>query len=102
MEKKIIIIAGLIAALAGPLLFSKFNRGQLNITTAPPGAAVFINDEDSGKTPTEIKLKQGQYELRITNDGYRTVKQIIKIRTRKRTSLDLALEPMKKDDQPEK
>lgn len=60
LEKRTIIIVGLIAAFIGPLLIGNLNKGQLNIKTTPPGAVVFINDRDSGRTPTDIKLKTGQ------------------------------------------
>ena len=87
------IVIGLIAALVGPRLFGAFNEGQLKIVTSPPGATVFINGEQSGRTPVEIPLPKGEYTLKLVSEGYDDVKQTIRITARVTTSLNFNLVP---------
>ncbi len=98
MERKIIIIVGLIAALIGPLLFGVFNKGKLEIITTPAGATVFINGTESGRTPAEMRLKAGTYDLKVTSVGFNSVEQIIKIERQGTTSLNYNLVRTSKEE----
>ena len=48
---------------------------KLTITTQPEGAFVELNDEPIGQTPVTVSLNwYGDYNIRITKDGYETLK----------------------------
>ena len=50
-------------------------RRTMTITTAPPQALVFINDQDVGRsTVTTDFLWYGDYDIIIRKDGYKTLK----------------------------
>ena len=43
----------------------------ISITSEPPGALVWLNDREVGRTPIEVDfLYYGIYDVRITKDGY--------------------------------
>jgi hypothetical protein len=45
--------------------------GILSVSTTPPGAAVFLNDQNAGTTPyRNTKLEHGSYSLRLEMTGY--------------------------------
>lgn len=47
-------------------------RGSVSISSDPPGAAVYLEDENKGNTPLLIYgITIGQYSLRLTKSGYR-------------------------------
>ena len=45
---------------------------MLKITTVPPGASVFLNDEDVGAAPQRLidNLKMENYEIQVRKEGY--------------------------------
>ena len=48
---------------------------KLTITTQPEGAFVELNDEPIGQTPVTVSFNwYGDYNIRITKDGYETLK----------------------------
>jgi len=45
-------------------------RRTISISTEPPGALVWLNDREVGRTPVEVDfLYYGQYDVRIEKDG---------------------------------
>ncbi len=47
---------------------------QLTINTTPPGARVWLNDEDMGESPMTTRFKwYGDYNVRIEKPGFRTL-----------------------------
>lgn len=42
----------------------------VSISSDPPGATVFIDDEDLGTTPLEAELDPGEHALKIAQDGF--------------------------------
>ncbi len=47
----------------------------LNIDTNPPGALVFLNDQEIGRTPIQRDFVwHGDYEVEIRKDGYQTLR----------------------------
>ena len=47
---------------------------QLTITTTPPGARVWLNDEDIGESPVTASFQwYGDYNVRIEKPGYQTL-----------------------------
>ncbi len=46
----------------------------LTVTSNPPGALVYLNDQEVGRTPlTRNFLWYGTYDLQIRKDGYKTI-----------------------------
>jgi len=46
-------------------------RRKLNITSTPPGALVYLNDREVGRTPVDIDITYyGTYDVRLIKDGY--------------------------------
>jgi len=76
----------LIAYAASSLLLAaappggKSGAGRITVTTQPAGAAIFIDGQASGKTPTEIEgLGPGRYLQRAEIDGYRAGEAVVEI-----------------------
>ncbi len=60
---------------AALLLLSGCVERKLRITSDPPGARVFVNDEEAGTTPLKVSfLWYGDYDLVFRKSGYSTVK----------------------------
>ncbi|MHB8736188.1 MAG: carboxypeptidase regulatory-like domain-containing protein [Terriglobales bacterium] len=47
-----------------------FPYGTLQLTTIPPGAAIYSGPSTLGKTPQTLQLKPGEYQFRLALDGY--------------------------------
>ena len=46
-------------------------RRTISISSDPPGALVWLNDREIGRTPVEIEfLYYGTYDVRLSRDGY--------------------------------
>lgn len=68
---------GLLAALAVLLPLAAFGcvRRTARFTSDPPGARVFVNDEEIGRTPATIDFTwYGDYDVIYRLEGYQTVK----------------------------
>jgi hypothetical protein len=60
----------LLVGVAGAVL-SGCVRRTVAITTDPPGALVWVNDREVGRTPVEIDfVYYGRYDVRLELDGY--------------------------------
>ena len=47
----------------------------MRITTTPPGARVFLNDEEVGRTPARVAFTwYGDYDVVLRKDGYETLR----------------------------
>ena len=54
-----------VAALAGCV------QRTITITSDPPGALVWLNDREVGRTPLDVEfLYYGTYDVRVVKDGY--------------------------------
>ena len=61
----------LIPLLMLPLLCTGCVRRTISIVSNPPGALVWLNDREVGRTPIEVEfLYYGTYDVRIVKDGY--------------------------------
>jgi len=48
---------------------------RLTITTKPAGAVVYLNDEEVGTTPVEVRFTwYGDYDIAIRKSGYETLR----------------------------
>lgn len=47
---------------------------RLMITSEPPGALVFLNDQEAGRTPLEVPFTwYGVYDVRLEREGFVTL-----------------------------
>lgn len=47
----------------------------VQVSTPDPGAMVYLDDLYLGRTPVDARALPGQYELRVEQDGYQTVRE---------------------------
>lgn len=60
-----------IALLLATLCTTGCVRRTITITTEPPGALVWLNDREVGRTPITVDfLYYGTYDVRLERDGY--------------------------------
>ncbi|MCC5823940.1 MAG: PEGA domain-containing protein [Phycisphaerales bacterium] len=53
------------------LLLPACAERRIRVTSEPPGARVWLNDEDIGRTPTEARFTfYGHYDLRLELEGH--------------------------------
>ena len=46
-------------------------RRTITITSTPPGALVWLNDREVGRTPVDVDFTHyGTYDVRLVHDGY--------------------------------
>jgi hypothetical protein len=49
---------------------------RLSITSDPPGALVYMNEKEIGRTPIDTDfLWYGTYDVQVRRDGYQTINQ---------------------------
>jgi len=68
--------------------------GFLAVTSTPPGASVFINQELLGTTPLSLELEVGQYEVALKLAGYVDYIGIADIVAGQTTTIDPVLVPI--------
>jgi hypothetical protein len=70
----------LVLALLGLMAAPACVRRTISITTEPPNARVFLNDQEIGSSPvTTDFLWYGDYEVDVRKDGYETLQTSWKI-----------------------
>jgi len=70
--RAIIIQAGILISVS--ILAGCVER-RLTINTQPQGAVVFLNDEEIGVSPVTVSFEwYGDYNVRISKEGYQTLK----------------------------
>jgi hypothetical protein len=63
-----------IALIAGAALIAGCVERTIKITSQPSGAAVYLNDEEVGRTPTEVSFTfYGDYSVILRKEGYQTL-----------------------------
>ncbi len=71
-------------------------KGLLRVNSIPEGARVFINGEKHGRTPLEIRLKAGEYDLKLKKKGYEPWQQEIDIQRRETVRIFSQLEELER------
>ncbi len=67
--------AMMLLLLAAGVTLSGCVERTIRITSNPPGARVFLNDEEIGVTPVKTTfLWYGDYDVILRKDGYQTLK----------------------------
>ena len=65
----------LLFVMAMSLFLAGCVERKLTINTEPQGATVFLNDEEIGISPVTVSFEwYGDYNVRITKEGYETLK----------------------------
>ena len=65
--------------------------GELEVDSTPDRASVWLNDKFVGHTPFRIDTKSGDYEVRVTLDGYSDFSKNTTVRKDRRTKIDAKL-----------
>jgi hypothetical protein len=64
-----------LALLVGLVLLAGCARRTLDISSDPPGALVYLNDEEVGRTPMKYDFTwYSDYDVTLRKDGYETLK----------------------------
>jgi predicted Ser/Thr protein kinase len=80
------------STLTLPTIHLRKHGGILMLTSAPPGAAVFIDDKpDSQITPAKLSLPPGTYNVTVEKDGHRNTQPVV-IRNNNTSYLKISLE----------
>ncbi len=69
------------------------NWATITTTSEPPGATVFVDDEEAGTTPGAIEIVAGVHEIRLKRAGYKAWRtRLDVVATEDQTLPDVALE----------
>lgn len=64
---------GLVIAVSALMLAGCVKRTVL-VTSTPPGALVYLNDREVGRTPVEVEFTYyGRYDVRLVADGFEPI-----------------------------
>lgn len=73
--KTLAITFGVLIALVALAGCAGGVQRTLRVESDPPGALVYLNDQEVGRTPMETSfLWYGTYDVRLRKEGYQTVK----------------------------
>lgn len=90
-NKSLLVYAFFMVAL-GIYFIGEAREGKLVVTSRPSGARVYLNKKDYGKTPVDVSVKRGEYQIEVVLAGYENVSRKILIEAGKTASLDLDLQ----------
>jgi hypothetical protein len=65
---------------------------SLHIDSTPPGATLWIDGHDVGKSPWEDRLPLGEHDIEVRSKGYFVAKQKVTLERRKQRELSISLE----------
>lgn len=67
---------GLLIVMLGVMLLAGCVERMITVTTDPPGAVVWLNDEEIGSTPVTREFTwYGTYDVTIRKEGFETLHQ---------------------------
>jgi hypothetical protein len=73
----------------------RFGHGRLNVTSTPPGAAVYLDGAYVGPAPQRFdRLRPGVHYVTLRRDGYVEAGEQVFVRSRRVVNTDVTLEPM--------
>ena len=68
--------------------------GRLRITSEPPLASIWINDEErASRTPAEFELVVGLYRVAVHTEGHIMAEEVVELMPNENLELSLTLEP---------
>jgi len=68
------------------------NIGELKVSSTPAGADVEIDGKVYGSTPFQDSLKQGEYKVRLTKPGYKTIEKNVIVKIDETTNVNIDME----------
>jgi len=97
-----IFIVFIVACMAGGLYFYTSSGikkedvvfSVLKVDSAPMGAQLFLNDSFKGKTPLELELPVGKYEVRLSLSHYTDWQAQVQLNKDMKTPLNVRLLPI--------
>lgn len=76
---------------------------ELDITSVPDNAVVFIDRKQKGRTPYKKKLAPGEYRIAVAKRGYKThVEEALKLESNQKKKLEISLKKKGEEKAPEK
>jgi serine/threonine protein kinase len=91
-ERTVVVRAGMITSVMAELTALPPPTGSLSITSEPPRADVYINDDFRGRTPLTLeKVAPGSYRLKIILEGYEEWERTVVVRAGVITSVTAEL-----------
>lgn len=73
-------IAGILLIVLVVILIQQATSGApITITTTPPGAAVFLDGEEIGKSPINLNVEPGNHTVSFELDGYEDFQEVITV-----------------------
>jgi hypothetical protein len=71
MHRTATILAPVLAPVLAMLALSGCVERRISIETDPPGALVWVNDRQAGRTPVSVAFThEGTYDLRLEKEGF--------------------------------
>ncbi len=93
MRTKWLVVSLILVTISMPALAQETNR-NLEISSTPSMAAVYINGEYAGMTPLSLTVDAGSYEIRIVKDGYYEFVKKVEVKANETTYLNATLIPV--------
>ena len=76
-------------------LLPEVESGRLAVRSKPEGARVYLDGAYRGRTPLELELEPGVYDLRLTLPGYAEYRERVRVRSGETTYVYARLAPEK-------
>ena len=90
----VLLLCGAIVGLAVGLLVLRPSHGDLEVTSDPPGASIFLDQKFEGVTPRTVRqLSRGTHQLRLAQAGYHDDAREITVEKR-HAAIHFALRPV--------
>lgn len=61
------------------VLVPRARRGRLRVESNVPGATVYVDDDELGSVPLDVVLPEGDHEVEVRAEGFRTERQTVRI-----------------------
>lgn len=72
----------------------------LKAETNPPGASLWLNGTESGKTPVQLNLPPGDYQVEFRLEGFQAVRDEVKLQSGETQTLRTTLAPVPEEKAP--
>jgi len=86
----ILILVSLIVIFSVSSCIKKIDEEIVKFNSKPEGSTLYIDNEEIGVTPIELKLKYGKYFLKLIKDGFSEYNSVIEI-NEKTNEIDIEL-----------
>lgn len=80
MMRKILVLIFISILLAGCITSQPAESGTLQLTTSPPGAEIYLDNQYRGSTPSTISdIVPGNHTVEFRSGGYRSWKDVLSV-----------------------